>query len=78
MEIVYDQIKARDLNLTLVTFWILLAVKCPPENYSKPYGRATAMPPACELILLGKIWMMDDVGKELRNFPIVDYLACII
>ena len=23
-----------------------LAVKCPLENYSKPYGRVTAMPPA--------------------------------
>ena len=46
------KIKARDLNLTLVTFWILLAVKCPLENYSKPYGRATAMPTAWEFILL--------------------------
>ena len=40
------KIKARDLNLTLVTFWILLAVKCPLENYSNPYGYATATPPA--------------------------------
>ena len=49
MKIIYNfelKIKARDLNLTLVTFWILLAVKCPLENYSKPYGSATAMPPA--------------------------------
>ena len=36
----------RDLNLTLVKFWILLAVKCPLEHYSKLYGCATAMPPA--------------------------------
>ena len=40
------KIKARDLNMTLVTFWILLAAKCPLENYSKPYGCTTAMPPA--------------------------------
>ena len=40
------KIRVRYLNLTLVTFWILLTVKCPLENYSKPYDRATAMPPA--------------------------------
>ena len=50
MKIIYDQtleleIKARDLNLTFVTFWIFSAVKCPLENYSKLYGCATAMPP---------------------------------
>ena len=28
-----------------MTFWTLWALKCPLENYSKPYGRATAMPP---------------------------------
>ena len=39
--------------MTLVTFWILLAVKCPLENYSKPYGCATAMPPA---------WGLTDTG----------------
>ena len=42
--------KARDLNFTLVRFWILLAVKCPLESISKPYGRATAMPTAWGLI----------------------------
>ena len=40
------ELRIRDLNLTFVTFWILLAVKCPLKNYSKPYGYATAMPPA--------------------------------
>ena len=44
--------KARDLNFTLVTFWILLAVKCPLESISKPYGRATAMPTAWGLSFL--------------------------
>ena len=44
--------KARDLHLTLVTFWILLAVKCPLGNYSKPYGRAMAMSPALGLSLI--------------------------
>ena len=39
MKIIYDQtkilkIKAKDLNLTMVTFWNLLAVKCPLEHYS--------------------------------------------
>ena len=38
--------KARDQNLTLEIFWILLAVKWPLETISKPYGRATAMPTA--------------------------------
>ena len=37
--------------MTLVTFWILLAVKCPLESILKLYGRATAMPPAWELTL---------------------------
>ena len=32
-----------------MTFWILLAVKCPLENGSKPYGHATAVPPALGL-----------------------------
>ena len=41
--------RARDLNFTLVTFWIFLAVKCPLESISKPYGRATTMPTALGL-----------------------------
>ena len=33
-----------------MTLWIFLAVKCPLESISKPYGRATAMPTAWGLM----------------------------
>ena len=38
-----------------MTFWFLLAVKCPLDAISKPYGRATAIPTAWGLKLNMKI-----------------------
>ena len=55
--------KAKDLNFMLVTFWIFLAVKCPLESISKPYGRATAMPTAWGLIKKNLIY---NQNKRLR------------
>ena len=62
------KIRARDLNFTLVTFWILLAVKCPLENYSKPYGCATAIPPAWGL---RKKSEKIDFGRHELNFKLL-------
>ena len=51
MNIIYDQtkelkIKAKDLSLTLVTFWNLSAVKCPLENYLKLNWTPESIPTA--------------------------------
>ena len=62
------KIRARNLNLTLVTFWILLAVKCPLENYLKPYGDEAAIPPAWGLIIRKIKTKAVDVRLKLMKF----------
>ena len=58
----------------LVTFWILFAVKFPLENYPKPYGRATAMPPAWRLrndlflIDMFSKWLFEAIDFEVNYF----------
>ena len=49
-----------------MTFWTLLNVKCPLENYSKPYGRATAMPSVWRLM----IELSDQSSKSLACIAI--------
>ena len=55
----YDQIKGKDLRLTLVTFWNLLVVKWSPEKYSNQNG--LALPTA---------WALDNLLKSevQKNF----------
>ena len=54
-----------------MTFWILLAVKCPIENYSKPYGYAKAMPQAWGL--KGVIGLL----TEKRDYCIMRHNLCL-
>ena len=50
-----------------MTFWILWAVKCSLEKYSKPYGRTTAMSPAWGLIRIYLFFPVENQNFLTRN-----------
>ena len=50
-----------------MTFWILLAIKCPLESISKPYGRGTAMSTAWGLKIITRNHAADQEIEFSQN-----------